>query len=238
MSLHFDNVSYRYSRFRRSIINQLDVTFTAGVTLLLGPNGAGKTTLINLAGALGKPTSGQIEFNGVVSTQVAAYRALSSVMPQHCPAAPGLTVWEQVALSAWLKGASRAEAWHESKTALDQVGLSDCGEMKAAELSGGQRARLGLAQALAHHAPLLLLDEPTASLDPDQRHSVWALLGDISVKRTIVVATHDIADLTHTCEQVVVMDAGGVRFNGTAAQFLADTSPTNSTTAYRHWMAQ
>lgn len=124
---------------------------------------------------------------------------------------------------------SKASAWEGAAEALRIVNLVDQASQRAAKLSGGQKARMGLAQALVHKADVMLLDEPTAALDPDQKESFVALLGDISDGRTVVVSTHDIGDLEQTYDQVIVMDSGQIRFDGSPEEFLA--SPSGRLTA-------
>jgi ABC-2 type transport system ATP-binding protein len=155
-------------------------------------------------------------------------------MPQSITAVAGCSTREQVALAGWLKGLSRSAAWDAAGRALQQVGLRSQAEVKAAELSGGQRARMGLAQALVHEASVLLLDEPTASLDPAQRHNFLTVIEDLADSRSIVVSTHDVNDLATAFDRVLVLDSGRITFDGTVPEFLAPAgTPVTAVDAYR-----
>nr|MBA3781069.1 ATP-binding cassette domain-containing protein [Nocardioides sp.] len=148
------------------------------------------------------------------------YRRRVAWMPQTVRAAAGLSVREQVALHGWLAGMNKKQAWGDALAALGRVALTDLADHKAAALSGGQRARMGLAQALVHDAELVLLDEPTAALDPDQKQSFVALLHEVAAGRNVVVSTHDASDLEATYDRVIVLSEGSVKFIGSTSEFL------------------
>jgi ABC-2 type transport system ATP-binding protein len=145
-------------------------------------------------------------------------------MPQQQKAIPGLTCREQVAYSGWLKGMSSSEAWNRSTGALALVDLGDRADFTAAHLSGGQLRRLGLAQCLVHDSEVLLLDEPTAGLDPEQRARFREVLLGLP-DRPIMVATHQVDDLTALFETVAVINEGTILWQGTPRDFLALAPP-------------
>jgi ABC-2 type transport system ATP-binding protein len=141
-------------------------------------------------------------------------------MPQQVRAVPGFTSREQVAYAGWLAGMSRAEAWREAIPALERVSLADDSDRLTSQLSGGQQRRVGLAQALVHRPGMLLLDEPTAGLDPAQRSRFREIVRDVSNESTVLVSTHQVDDLSDLFKAVAVLDAGRIVFEGTPDSFL------------------
>jgi len=152
-------------------------------------------------------------------------RRLIGWMPQSVQAIPGFTSQEQVAYAGWLKGMSRSKAWHHASVALDRVGLRSESGRLTSELSGGQRHRVGLAQLLVHDSEVLLLDEPTAGLDPTQRARFRELVREIGGSRPVVASTHQVDDLDDLFETVVVLEGGGIVFQGTVPEFLRLAAP-------------
>ncbi len=132
----------------------------------------------------------------------------------------GLRVREQVAYGGWLKGMSRGAAWDASAGALAKVRMSQLADRRSAELSGGQLRRLGIAQALVHDAEVVLLDEPTAGLDPSQRSAFRKLLAELQDAVSFIVSTHQTEDLAASYRSVVVLDQGRVRYQGSIGEFL------------------
>ncbi|MGK5632610.1 ABC transporter ATP-binding protein [Streptomyces sp. URMC 123] len=243
MVLHFSRCSYRYGR-RAPVLDGVDMEMAGRCTVLLGPNGAGKSTLMGIAASWLAPTEGAVSWDGLSPRRRAdrkAYRAAVGWLPQDVTPMPGLTVRENVAYAGWLKGMSRRSAWDASRAALDTVRLGQLADRKGHQLSGGQLRRMGIAGALVHRSRLLLLDEPTAGLDPSQRKVFRDLLLDLTDGRgddltegrkgavRIVVSTHQTEDLHDVYDDVVVLDRGRVRYQGPAREFLAharaDTSP-------------
>lgn len=150
-----------------------------------------------------------------------AYRKAVAWLPQHAGVFGGLTVREHVAYAGWLKGLPRREAWARANAALEVMGLSDFGARRATQLSGGQSRRMQLAGALVHEARVILLDEPTAGLDPLQQARFGELIHSLPDDVITIVATHDVTDLTDSFDRVVVLDEGQVRFTGAVDDFLS-----------------
>ena len=172
MSLVFDDITFRYRARQQPILDAFSWSLPSGRTVLLGPNGAGKSTLLSIAADALRPARGWVRLGELTPARRpdrAAYRRAVGWMPQFVHAVPGLTVQEQVAYAAWLKGIGQRQAWSAAARAIERAGLTEIAGQMASTLSGGQLRRLGLAQVLAHDAAVLLLDEPTAGLDPAQR---------------------------------------------------------------------
>ncbi|KMS71437.1 ABC transporter [Streptomyces viridochromogenes] len=225
-SVCFEGCSFGYRR-NRTVIEALDFGFPAGRSVFLGPNGAGKSTVLGLAASALQPRSGSVrlgELSPRRGRDLKAYRQKVAWMPQQIDCVPGLTAREQVAYVGWLKGMSRAEAWSRAVDALRRVELEDHQDRKVSELSGGQKRRVGVAQSLVHGAEVLLLDEPTAGMDPRQRRVFHEVLGALPEEVSVVLSTHDVADLDEIYDNVVVLNAGTIRFSGPVKQFLAHAS--------------
>jgi ABC-2 type transport system ATP-binding protein len=212
--LRYDSVTFTYGRRRAPVLDSFDWTVPSGRTVLLGPNGAGKSTLLAVGADALRPQRGTVS-----TVDGAGLRRLVGWMPQAIQPIGGLSCREQVAYAGWLKGLGRRTAWQRSADALDRVGLADLAERRPATLSGGQLRRLGLAQVLVHEPAVLLLDEPTAGLDPAQRARFRQVSDDLGVP--MLVSTHQVDDLSAQFDTVVVFLAGRVAFQGSVPEFLA-----------------
>jgi ABC-2 type transport system ATP-binding protein len=230
VSIHFSDCDFRYRR-GRPLLESLTLSFPNGRTVLLGPNGAGKSTLLGLAASVLLPRAGTIGLGRLRTTRrkdLSAYRRKVGWLPQQVAAVPGLRAREQVAYAGWLKGLSRADAWDRADTALARVGLQTLAARKSSQLSGGQLRRVGIAQCLVHDAEVLLMDEPTAGLDPVQRQVFRDLLADLDDRVDIIVSTHQTEDIDASYQNVVVLDDGQPRFHGPVGDFLALSPDTVS----------
>ncbi|MFC4611515.1 ATP-binding cassette domain-containing protein [Streptomyces maoxianensis] len=244
MTLHFNGVSFQYNR-KAPVLNGLDLVVDDPATVLLGPNGAGKSTLMALAASHLSPASGRISWRRKTATTRrtrAAYRRAVAWLPQEIVAMPRLTVREQVAYCGWLKGMSRADAWDASADALARVDLTGLADRRSHQLSGGQKRRMGLAGALTHSSELILMDEPTAGLDPTQRLVFRNLLETLTNDVYVIVSTHQTEDLADSYRHVVVLDRGAVCFQGSIADFYSHAGTENggrrkqAEAAYAHFV--
>jgi ABC-2 type transport system ATP-binding protein len=212
-----------YGRFRA--LDGLDLTAHPGVTGLLGPNGAGKTTLLRVLATVSAFDSGSLRILGDDPADPAGrlrIRRALGYLPQDAGFHPGFTAFEAVDYVAVLKEHTRTRARHdEVRRVLSLVGLADEATKRVKALSGGMRRRLALAQALLGTPSLLVLDEPTAGLDPEQRIRFRDLVSEAGHGRTVVLSTHQTEDVAAVCSQVVVVDRGRALFAGSVEELTA-----------------
>lgn len=239
MPVAFEGCSFGYGwgPRRRWVLQNLDLRFRAGSTVLLGPNGAGKTTLLSLAASLLRPHRGKVTFESLATDHrydLRTYRRKVGLLPQFVQPMPGLRVREQVAYAGWLKGQNRRDAWDNAGQALVRVQMSDLAQRPASKLSGGQLRRMGIAQALVHDAEVLLLDEPTAGLDPTQRGRVRRIISDLGDTTSVIVSTHQTDDISQTYDSVIVLDEGEVRFHGDVRELTALVPKVEQRSAAAH----
>jgi ABC-type multidrug transport system ATPase subunit len=196
----------------------------AGVFGLLGPNGAGKTSLLRMMATVLPPTSGQLRLLGRDPRSYAPRREIRrrlGYLPQNLGYYPGFTVAEFVEYFALLKDMPPGQVPRAVAAAVEHVGLGDRARTKLRTLSGGMLRRAGIAQAIVNGPELLLLDEPTAGLDPEQRVAFRALLRDLGQRATVIVSTHLVEDVGAACTEVALMDAGKIVFHGTPDELTA-----------------
>ncbi|MCL8016718.1 ABC transporter ATP-binding protein [Streptomyces sp. AS02] len=220
MTLELTECTYSYRRWRPAVLQDLSYSLPSGLTILLGPNGAGKTTMLKLAAGVVQPSNGEVKLDSLTSRD-RRFRQHVAWMPQSVVAMPSLSSREYVAYVGWLKGMSRQAAWEKAAQALTRVEMLEHQEVKTSRLSGGQLRRVGVAAALVHEAEILLLDEPTAGMDPRQRRVFRDVLKELSGEVGILMSTHDVADLAEESDHVAVMQAGRLAFAGSTADFLA-----------------
>jgi ABC-2 type transport system ATP-binding protein len=204
---------------RHRALDGMDLSTHAGVTGLLGPNGAGKTTLLRVLATVLPADSGDLRILGEDPHDAAGRRHVRrrlGYLPQDAGFHRGFTAFEAVDYIAVLKEHTRPRSRHdEVRRVLDLVGLGEVATKKVRALSGGMRQRLGLAQALLGNPQLLVLDEPTVGLDPEQRMRFRDLVSDAGQGRTVVLSTHQTEDVAAVCSDVVVMRGGRSVFTGT-----------------------
>jgi ABC-type multidrug transport system ATPase subunit len=196
----------------------------AGVFGLLGPNGAGKTSLLRMLATVLPPTSGRLRLLDRDPGSYAPRREIRrrlGYLPQNLGYYPGFTVAEFVEYFALLKDMPAGQVPRAVAAAVEHVGLGDKARTKLRTLSGGMLRRAGIAQAIVNGPELLLLDEPTAGLDPEQRVAFRALLRDLGQRATVIVSTHLVEDVGAACTEVALMEAGKIVFHGTPDELTA-----------------
>jgi ABC-2 type transport system ATP-binding protein len=192
-----------------------------GVFGLLGPNGAGKTSLLRMMATVIPPTSGSLRLLGRDPGSVGPRREIRrrlGYLPQNLGYYPGFTVADFVEYFALLKDMPPGQVPRSVAAAIEHVGLGDKARAKLRTLSGGMLRRVGIAQAIVNEPELLLLDEPTAGLDPEQRVAFRGLLRDMGRRATVIVSTHLVEDVGAACTQVALMDQGKIVFHGTPGE--------------------
>ncbi len=203
-------------------LDGVDLSCGTGLFGLLGPNGAGKSTLMRIVCTLLRPTAGRVLVCGRdVTREPRAVRARLGYLPQDFGAWRLHRVEEVLDTLARLSGMlDRKKRRARVAEVLDQVGLADVAHRKVKKLSGGMVRRLGVAQALVHEPDVLVVDEPTVGLDPEERIRFRQLMGGLGRDRTILLSTHIVADLGAGCREIALLDAGRVAFQGPPSRLL------------------
>ena len=205
---------------RKQALFDIDLTIENGMFGLLGRNGAGKTTLLKTLAAIHKKKNGRITVCGVPIEKESEIRAMTGYLPQDFSMYPNMRTDEALDYLGALSGIPKDERKKRVDSLLRKVNLNDHRRKKVKELSGGMKRRLGIAQALIHDPKVLIVDEPTAGLDPEERIRFRNLLCEVAENRIVILSTHIVADIEASCEQVAIMDSGKILWNGTVQQLL------------------
>jgi ABC-type multidrug transport system ATPase subunit len=198
-------------------LKDINLEFGTGMFGLLGPNGAGKSSLMRIMVTLMKPTSGEITFDGKdIHTHRKELRSSLGYLPQDFRFFTSLKTWEFLDYSGSLAGLkNRKERIREVDRLLDQVGLLEVRDRRANKLSGGMKRRLGIAQALIGSPRLIIVDEPTTGLDPDERIRFRNILSQLTQNDvTIILSTHIVGDISSTCQGMALLNRGNLVFSG------------------------
>lgn len=211
MELLIDRVSKQYGS--KIAVDRVSLKLRKGVYGLLGANGAGKTTLMRLLCGILKPTGGSISLDGMdVGTE--RYRAQLGYLPQDFGYYPNFTGVDFLLYMAALKGLCRAEAKARSGELLKLVGLGDMGRKRIKTYSGGMKQRLGIAQALLGNPCLIILDEPTAGLDPKERVRFREMIAGLGEENIVLLSTHIVSDIEQIADEVLMMKGGQLIYQG------------------------
>ena len=209
MELEIRNVTKRYRD--KTAVDAASITLTPGVWGLLGANGAGKTTLMRMIAGILQPTGGQILCDGVeIKALGGAYREKLGYLPQEFGFYPEFTVQDYLDYMAALKGLSRTDAARQIDALLERVSLAEVRRKKIVKLSGGMKRRVGIAQALLNDPEILILDEPTAGLDPGERVRFRNLLSEFAQERIVLISTHIVSDVEYIAAENAVMKNGRI----------------------------
>ena len=215
-------LSHSYDNRTRAL-DEVTLEIPRGMFGLLGPNGAGKSTLMRCVATLQIPTAGSIAFDGIdVLAQPARLRAVLGYLPQDFGVYPRVSAVDLLDHMAVLKGiASRGERKDTVETLLQQVNLWDVRKKAIAGFSGGMRQRFGIAQALIGNPRLVIVDEPTAGLDPEERNRFNNLLSEIGESVVVILSTHIVDDVTDLCPRMAILVGGRIVQTGTPADLIA-----------------
>lgn len=207
MKLVFENISKLYGDI--PALSGVNLSLDNGVYGLLGPNGAGKTTLMRIMTDLLKPSTGRVLLDGTdIAVLGADFRRRLGYLPQDFGFYPSYTAEQYLLYIARLKGLTKFEAKKQTRDLLEMVGLYEKHNQKMKGLSGGQRQRVGIAQALLGNPDILVLDEPTAGLDPEERIRFRGIISNLSRQKTVLLSTHIVSDLEAVANEMILLKKG------------------------------
>lgn len=211
MELIIDRVSKQFKS--KLAVDRISLNLQPGVYGLLGANGAGKTTLMRMICGILQPDRGTIQLDKF-GAGTEEYRSVLGYLPQDFGYYPEFTAWDFLLYMAALKGISKTSAKRRAEELLYLVSLDDVGRKKIKTYSGGMKQRLGIAQALLNHPKILVLDEPTAGLDPRERVRFRNLIEEIGMDSIVLLSTHIVSDIEHIAENVLIMKDGKLIYEG------------------------
>jgi ABC-type multidrug transport system ATPase subunit len=216
---------------RHLAVDGLDLALGVGVHGLLGPNGAGKTTLMRALATVAKPAGGRLTLLGQPvdgRTDLRRVRRGLGYLPQQFGFYPRFTVREFVEYMAWLREMPKPAVPGAVQRAIERVGLTAKADARMKTLSGGMLRRAGIAQAIVNDPEILLLDEPTVGLDPEQRLDFRELLRDLGADSSVLVSTHLVEDVAAACTDVVLINEGRLVYQGTPADLVTQGGPADA----------
>lgn len=211
MELTADRITKQYKN--KIAVDRISFTLTKGVTGLLGANGAGKTTLMRLLCGILVPDSGTVSCDGM-GVESEEYREILGYLPQEFGYYPEFTGRDFLLYMSAVKGLRKPEAKRKTEELIELVGLKDAARKKVRTYSGGMKQRLGIAQALLNDPQVLIMDEPTAGLDPQERIRFRDLIADIGQNRVVLLSTHIVSDLEHIADRLMILREGKLLWQG------------------------
>lgn len=220
MELSLTNLTKNYDSF--TAVNEVNINMKEGLYGLLGVNGAGKTTLMRMICTLIKPTRGSIVLDGNDIFKMGdEYRRKLGYLPQDFGYYPDLSVWDYLMYISSIKGLRPAAAKNRSKILLAQVGMDKHIKTKMRKLSGGMLRRVGIVQAMLNNPEILILDEPTAGLDPNERIRFRNLISELADNRLVLLSTHIVSDIEFIANEIILMNEGKIFFTGNSDQLIS-----------------
>lgn len=223
MELRLDRLTKQFGS--AIAVDRLSATLTPGVYGLLGANGAGKTTLMRMICDVLKPTSGSVVWNGAPIERLGErYRSVLGYLPQDFGYYPDFSALDFMLYLSVLKGLDSKAAKRRSMELLDLVGLKNVAKRKVKTFSGGMKQRLGIAQAVINDPQVLVLDEPTAGLDPKERVRFRNLISALAQDKVVILSTHIVSDVEYIADEILIMRAGQIVASGTIEEILAQVS--------------
>jgi len=209
---------------RKHALKDVTMTIPVGMFGLLGRNGAGKTTLMKILATLHKADKGTVTICGTDIKNSTIIRSMTGYLPQDFSMYGNMSTYEAMDYLGTLSGLSGKERKKRIPMLLERVNLQNNLRTKVKAMSGGMRRRLGIAQALLNDPKVLIVDEPTAGLDPEERVRFRNLLCEIAEDRIVILSTHIVGDIEATCENIAVLDEGSLKFVGTVEELLQKAS--------------
>ena len=219
MKLLADRLSKQYKN--KIAVDRVSAEFTNGVYGLLGANGAGKTTFMRMLCGILAPTSGTVTFDGIDAGEE-EYRNVLGYLPQDFGYYPDFTAWDFLMYMSALKGFDKKSARIRIEELLEFVSLSDVAKKKIKTYSGGMKQRLGIAQALLNNPKILVMDEPTAGLDPKERVRFRNVIEGIGKESIVILSTHIVSDVEHIADYILMMKGGKIVFNAPREEIQGD----------------
>lgn len=211
MELSIDRLTKQYQN--KIAVDRISLRLNTGIYGLLGANGAGKTTLMRMVCGILKSTSGTITFDGIDVSEE-RYRSMLGYLPQDFGYYPEFTGEDFLLYMAALKGMRKPQARRKTVELLKLVSLHDVAKKKIKTYSGGMKQRLGIAQALLNQPKILVLDEPTAGLDPKERVRFRDLIKDLGKDSIVLLSTHIVSDIEHIADDILMMKSGQLIYQG------------------------
>ncbi len=205
---------------KKQALNGINLEIEKGMFGLLGRNGAGKTTLMKSIATLHSVSSGDITVCGINISESSKIREMIGYLPQDFSMYSNMSAYEAMDYLGVLSGLDKKTRKERIPELLSKVNLNNNMKIKVKAMSGGMRRRLGIAQAILHNPKVLIVDEPTAGLDPEERVRLRNLLSEIADDRIVILSTHIVGDIESTCENIAVMDEGKIIFKGTVTELL------------------
>lgn len=205
---------------KKQALNHVNLEIGPGMFGLLGPNGAGKTTLMKVLTTLTRKSGGEVKLCGIPVEQCRKIREIIGYLPQDFSMYGNMGAYEGLDYLAVLSGMSKKERAKKVPEMLEKVNLGYQHKTKIRAMSGGMKRRLGIAQAIIHDPKIIVVDEPTAGLDPEERVRFRNLLCEIARDRIVILSTHIVGDIEATCENIAVLNCGEILFRGTVSGLL------------------
>lgn len=206
----------------KQALKHINLTIPEGMFGLLGPNGAGKTTLMKIIATLLPKSGGSAKVCGMDIGQAREIRKIIGYLPQDFSMYGNMSAYEALDYLGVLSGMNKIQRGERIPQLLEQVNLAENHKTKVKAMSGGMRRRLGIAQAILHDPRVLIVDEPTAGLDPEERVRFRNLLCEIAERRIVILSTHIVGDIEATCENIAVLNQGKLLFQGTVMGLLEE----------------
>ena len=204
----------------KQALKNMSLDIDQGMFGLLGPNGAGKTTLMKIISTLLKKSSGEVIVCGIPVEKSSEIRGLIGYLPQDFSMYGNMNAYEALDYLATLSGMKKSERKTKVPELLEKVNLLEQRKTKVKAMSGGMKRRLGIAQSMIHDPKVIIVDEPTAGLDPEERVRFRNLLCEIAKDRIVLLSTHIVGDIEATCEEIAVLNQGEIVFRGTVRELL------------------
>lgn len=205
---------------KKDALNSLDLVIPNGMFGILGRNGSGKSTLMNIIATILQPSKGTVTINGIEIKNSQKIRQMIGYLPQDFDFYPNMKVSEVLYYLGFLSKINQKDFDNYVDLILRKVNLIDYKNKKVKSLSGGMKKRLGIAQAILHDPKVIIVDEPTAGLDPEERVRLRNLLSDLAENKIVIISTHIVSDIESTCNRIAILDKGSLVYKGDIPSFI------------------